>query len=216
MSEPAPTLHFVDDDAPLRKALTRVLRLAGHDVREYASAGDFLLADDWRRHGCILLDLRLPGTDGHTLCQAIARREDAPPIVFLSGHGALDDGVRAMKAGAFDFLTKPVDRKRLLGVVAAALEADRARRAAGRERAAVAARLDALTPRERAIFDRVVAGKLNKEIAFELAIALRTVKAHRASMMDKLGVGSVPELVRFAAEAGGVPARVDGGSARRS
>lgn len=198
MSEAAAVVHVVDDDEALRTALSRLLRAAGFDVRTHASAGSFLLAGPPEGPGCILLDLRMPGPDGLELQEALARREDALPVVFLTGHGDVGSSVKAMKAGAVDFLTKPVEREPLLAAVRAALARDRSARAARAERAALRERHGLLTPREREVFDRVVEGRLNKQIAGALGTSERTVKAHRSRVMEKMGAGSVADLVRMA------------------
>jgi FixJ family two-component response regulator len=176
----------------------RLLRAAGHEVRGYPSAGEFLLAQPANTPGCVVLDVHLPGPSGLDVQEALARREDALPIIFLTGHGDIAMTVRAMKAGAVDFLTKPVERAALLDAVCNALARDAANRAVREEDGIVQARVESLTSRERAVFNLVVAGKLNKQIASELGNSERTVKAHRAQVMEKLQVSSLAELVRVA------------------
>jgi len=195
-----PVIHIVEDDESLRSALQRLLAAAGYRVRTYGSAGEFLLDPPHDAPGCLLLDLRLPGPSGLDLQEALQRKGVLLPVLFLTGHGDLTTGVRAMKAGAVDFLTKPVERETLLTAVQRALEVDAGRRADRSANDELRRRVQTLTPREREVFDRVVAGRLNKQIADDLGIAERTVKAQRASVMAKLGAGSAADLGRIAAE----------------
>jgi FixJ family two-component response regulator len=192
------TIHVVDDDESLRTALMRLLRAAGYAIRTYASAGDFLLNKPENAPGCVILDVRMPGPSGFELQEAIAKLDESLPIIFLSGHGDIPMSVRAIKAGAVDFLTKPVRRETLLQAVRTAL-AGSAERCATRELLhSLRSRYESLTPREREVFARVVSGKLNKQIAGELGTCERTVKAHRAHVMEKMQLTSVAELVRAA------------------
>jgi FixJ family two-component response regulator len=184
-----PVIHVVDDDEPMRTALARLLRAEGFEVRAYASAGEFLLAAPKESSGCLVLDLQMPGPSGLELQQAVSL-----PVVFLTGRGDVQSSVRAMKAGAVDFLTKPVEPAVLLKAVAAALERNRSASAQQETRA----RYASLTARERSVHEQVVAGKANKEIARALGITERTVKMHRAQVMRKMQAGSVAELVRTA------------------
>lgn len=195
-----PLIHVVDDDDSLRAALDRLLSAAGFRVKSYASAGDFLLDPPRDEPGCLLLDLRMPGPSGLDLQQALVRHGIRLPVIFLTGHGDLATGVRAMKAGAVDFLTKPVEREPLLAAIAAALQADAARRSADVGDALLRERFARLTARERSVFELVVAGKLNKQIADALGIAERTVKAQRAQVMAKLGAANAAELGWMAAQ----------------
>jgi FixJ family two-component response regulator len=197
------TVHVVDDDASVRTALTRLLRAAGYSVRDWGSASEFLRAGAFEGHGCILLDLRMPEMDGLELQQALASQQTQAhrpglPIIFLSGHGDVATGVRAMKAGAADFLTKPVERETLLASVAHALVRDVENRNAHEEQLTLRQRYATLTPREREVFARVVAGTPNKKIAAEIGAAERTVKLHRARVMEKMQARSLAELVRLA------------------
>jgi FixJ family two-component response regulator len=200
-------IHVVDDDMSFRKAVTRLLRAAKYRVRDYASASEFLSTDAAANPGCILLDLRLPGASGFDLQQSLAAQEDRLPIIFLTGHGDIPASVRAMKAGAVDFLTKPVQRETLLGAVQSALERDAAERKTRAILRELRARYETLTAREREVLAHVVSGKLNKQIGFALGTSERTIKAHRASIMDKLDVRSVAQLTRMARDLGIEPIR---------
>jgi FixJ family two-component response regulator len=193
-----PLIHVVDDDESLRTALLRLLTAAGFEARGYASAGDFLLHPPSGRPGCVLLDVRLPGPSGLELQEAMDVHAIDLPIVFMTAHPDVASSVRAMKSGAVDFLEKPVARDTLLGALARAIAFDSKQRAQRSHADELRARFSLLTPRERDVFDRVVAGKANKVIADELGIGERTVKVHRAQLMAKLGAGSSAELGRLA------------------
>jgi FixJ family two-component response regulator len=202
-ARPAPAralIHVVDDDESLRSSLLDLLRASGFDAQGYGSTGEFLLRPLPNRPGCLLLDVRLPGPSGLELQAALQSRGLALPIIFLTGHADVPTSVRAMKAGAVDFLEKPVAREPLFEALARALERDAAARAAREAAQRRDARIAALTAREREVFERIVAGRRNQEIADELGVSLRTVKAYRAQLMDKLGVGSAAELGRLAGE----------------
>jgi FixJ family two-component response regulator len=192
------TIHVVDDDESLRTALMRLLRAAGYVVRTYASAGDFLLNRPENAPGCLILDVRMPGPSGFELQEAIAKLDESLPIIFLSGHGDIPMSVRAIKAGAIDFLTKPVRRETLLQAVRTALACNAETCAIRELLHSLRSRYESLTPREREVFARVVSGKLNKQIAGELGTCERTVKAHRAHVMEKMQLTSVAELVHAA------------------
>jgi FixJ family two-component response regulator len=194
-----PVVHIVDDDDSLRGAMERLLAAAGRAVRTYASAGEFLLDPPADAPGCLLLDVHLPGPSGLDLQEALTRHRIALPVIFLTGHGDLQTGVRAMKAGAVDFLTKPVQRDVLFDAVDRALAVDAARRAERQSATDLQARYAQLTPREREVFALVVAGQLNKQIAGRLGVGERTVKAQRAQVMAKLGAATAAELGRIAA-----------------
>ena len=198
MSTSLPLIHVVDDDESLRTALLRLLDAAGFEARGYASTGDFLLQMPPDRPGCVLLDVRMPGPSGLDLQAALRRQGNALPVVFLTGYADVAASVRAMKAGAVDFLTKPVEREALFEALQRALDRDAAQRAARAEAEGLRAAFAALTPRERAVFDRIVAGQINKQIADALGIAERTVKLQRAQLMAKLGANSAAELGRLA------------------
>lgn len=191
-------VHVVDDDQSVRTALSRLLRTAHLDVRTYPSAREFLERPEDDGVGCVVLDLNMPGTSGLELQEALVHDPTALPVVFLTGHGDIPASVRAMKAGAVDFLTKPVDRGRLLAAIDVALARDVERRRQRDHMAAIQARFAALTPREQEVFDLLVTGMLNKQVGAALGTTERTVKAHRAQILRKLGVDSVAELVRVA------------------
>ncbi len=179
----------------------RLLQAAGYDARGYGSAGEFLLGrTDRNAPGCVVLDVQMPGPSGLELQEALARLDAELPIVFLSGQGDIPMTVRAMRGGAVDFLTKPVTGERLLPAVQAAIARDAETRSAQEHLHALRVRYETLTPREREVLAGVIAGKLNKQIAFELGTAERTVKAHRAQVMEKMQAESVAQLVRFADE----------------
>jgi FixJ family two-component response regulator len=194
----APLVHVVDDDASLRTSLLRLLRVAGFEARGYGSTGEFLLRPLPDRPGCVLLDLRMPGPSGLELQEALRRQGVSLPVIFLTGHGDVASSVRAMQAGAVDFLTKPVQRDTLFEALRRALDRDVRQRAARAEADELRRRLASLTAREREVFDAVASGKLNKQVADDLGMAERTVKLHRSRVMEKLAVGSAAELGRLA------------------
>ena len=200
MATNSPVIHVIDDDASMRDALERLLTALGFQVRQYASAGEFLLVWPVELPGCLLLDVRMPGPSGLDLQQALTQRADAPPVVFLTGYGDIPMSVIAMRRGAVDFLTKPFEREALLAAVTAALERDAQRREGNRKRQEVRQCFETLTTRERAVFEQVVVGRLNKQIATSLSTCERTIKAHRAHVMEKMHVHSVAELVHLAVE----------------
>ena len=193
-----PLIHVVDDDPSMRAALLRLLDAAGFEARSYASTGEFLLQSLPDRPGCLLLDLRLPGPSGLELQAALQKQSVVLPIVFLSGHADVASSVRAMKAGAVDFLTKPVKGEVLLEAIGRALARDTAQRAAHEQKVRLNARFASLTERQREVFERIVAGRLNKQIADDLGVAERTVKREREQVMAKLDANSAAELGRLA------------------
>jgi FixJ family two-component response regulator len=196
-------VHVVDDDRAFRVALGRLLSAAGYQPRLYGSAPEFLAADHSEGPACVLLDLRMPGTTGLDLQQALVERSHAHPVIFLSGHGDIPSTVRAMRDGALDFLTKPVKTQTLLAAVTRALERDAERASQLTRVAELRTRYASLTPRERQVMAGVIAGRLNKQICFALHAAERTVKTHRSRVMAKMKVRSVAELVRLAEELAG-------------
>ncbi len=201
------TVFVVDDDASFRTAVTRLLRAAGYEVRGYASASEFLAAGPDDAPGCVLVDLRMPGESGLDLQSALAQAENPMPVILLTGHGDIPTTVDAMRHGAVDFLTKPVKKEILYDAVERALARDADERKHRARIGELRACFEALTPREREVLAHVIAGKLNKQIAFDLDISERTIKAHRASIRDKLGVDSVAQLVRLAEALGIQPIR---------
>lgn len=205
MSEP--TVHIVDDDPSALRGLTRLIRAAGMRAESFASARDFLASGKRDGPGCIVLDVRMPEMTGPDLQEELGKADYCMPIIFLSAHGDVPTAAQTMKRGAVDFLTKPVDRDDLLGAIRAALALDAESRAQLGVRGSARQRLEKLTPREHEVMSYVISGMLNKQIAHELGIAEYTVKVHRGRVMDKLGIDSVPELVRLCEKAGVAPAK---------
>ena len=197
-----PTVFVVDDYAPGRKSIARLLRTAGFAVTAFASAKEFLAQYDPETPGCLVLDLAMPEVSGLELQSILARKSSLLPIIFLTAHGSVPKSVQAMKRGASDFLTRPVNDEDLLAAVRAAIEKDRALRREQAELSEIRARVARLTPREREVLEYVVAGKLNKQIAGELGTVEQTVKIHRAHVMQKMRVQSVAELVRLTQRCG--------------
>jgi FixJ family two-component response regulator len=198
----SPTVFIVDDEAPVRKALSRLLRAAGFAVAAFASPGEFLAQHDLHKPGCLVLDLMMPGVNGMELQRALARKGSVLPIIFLTGHGDVPQSVQAMKSGALDFLTKPVNDENLLASIRAAIKRDSVARREQAELFEIRARLASLTPREQEVLDHVVTGKLNKQIADDLGVVEKTIKVHRARVMEKMKVQSVAELVRLVERSG--------------
>jgi FixJ family two-component response regulator len=196
------TIFLVDDDPGVLKSLTRLLKAHGYAVRAFASPRDFLAQHDPWVPGCAIFDVAMPGLDGLQL-QAALNAGDVPrPVTFIAGRGDIPTSVRAMQAGAVDFLTKPVNDKNLLAAIARAAERDGAARRRQSDLDAINARLATLTPREREVLTHVVGGKLNKQIAFDLGTVEKTIKVHRGRMMKKLGVRTVADLMRLVDQAG--------------
>ena len=196
------TVFIVDDDAGVLKGLSRLLRAKGYDVRSYLSSQEFLAEHDATAPGCAVLDVAMPGLDGLALQQALAAQGPSRPIIFLTGKGDIPISVRAMKAGAVDFLTKPASDQDLLAAIARAEGLDAQARRHDAELVAIEAKLATLTPREREVLTHVVAGRLNKQIAGDLGTVEKTIKVHRSRMMEKLGVRGVADLVRMAEKVG--------------
>jgi FixJ family two-component response regulator len=204
MSDEA-AVFVIDDDDSVRKGLANLLRSAGHSIRTFTSGREFLeYSGD--EPGCIILDLRMPETSGLELQATLAAQDFHPPIIFLSGHGDVPSTATALKKGAVDFLEKPVDADVLLAAVDDALQRDRDNRQQYSQQVEANTRLARLTAREFEILRHVIAGSLNKQIAWALDISEKTVKAHRARVMDKMAVQSVAELVRLVEKTGVRPA----------
>lgn len=203
MSEPI--VFIIDDDPSARRGLTRLIGAAGMNVESFATALDFLAAGR-SGPGCIVLDVKMPEMTGPELQEELAAAGHNLPIVFISAHGDVPTTARTMKRGAVDFLTKPVGREELMAAIDEALIRDEKNRVARSERAAIRAQLETLTPREHEVLTYVIAGLLNKQIALELDIAEVTVKIHRSRALHKLGIDSLPELVRMCEKAGVAPA----------
>lgn len=197
-----PTVYVVDDEQSVLKAMSRLLRSARFNVVTFASAQKFLEEHDPEAWGCLLLDCAMPGFSGLQLQQELTRRGIERPIVFLTGRGDVPMSVRAMKSGAVDFLTKPVNDDDLLQALRAAVERDRIGRLERAGAADIQRRLSALTPREREVMLHVVCGKLNKQVAAELGTVEKTIKVHRARVMEKMEAESLADLVRLAERAG--------------
>ncbi|MBE2212373.1 MAG: response regulator transcription factor [Opitutaceae bacterium] len=201
-ASPQPVVHLLDDDASMLRALSRLLTAAGYTVRAYASASEFLARTDHETRGCVITDLRMPEVDGLQMQSSLARAANPLPVIFLTGHGDVPTSVHAMRAGAEDFLTKPVQRPALLAAVERALARDAADAAVRRRHADLRSRWLTLTPREREVLQHILTGQLNKQIAADLGTTERTIKAHRGSIMAKMRVRSPAELGRVAHEAG--------------
>jgi FixJ family two-component response regulator len=202
MSDGDFTVFIVDDDPGVLRALARLLAAAGYRTRTFASPEAFLAQHDPTEPGCAVFDVAMPEVDGLELQQLLFDSGIERPIIFVTGKGDIPTSVRAMRAGAVDFLTKPVSGEALLAAVARARQLDAQARAARDETASIEARLASLTPREREVLTHVVAGRLNKQIAGDLGTVEKTIKVHRGRMMMKLGVRTVQDLVRLAERAG--------------
>ncbi len=202
-----PTVFIIDDDPSARRGLTRLVRAAGLNAESFASAGDFLTSRFRGGPGCIVLDVRMPEMTGPELQDELGKSDYCMPIVFLSAHADVPIAARAMKEGAVDFLTKPVDAADLLSAVHVSLARDAENRAQCKEKTSIQALMEKLTPREHEVMTYVITGMLNKQIAGYLGISDETVKIHRARVMKKLHLVSVAELVRLCEKAGIPPAQ---------
>ena len=202
MSAPGPTVFIVDDYAPLRRSISRLLNATGFVVEAFASAEEFLGQYDPQTPGCLVLDLGMPTLNGLELQRVLARAGSLLPIIFLTGTADIPKSVQAMKQGASDFLTKPVNDEDLLAAVRVAIEKNHALHREQAELYEIRARLATLTPREREVLEYVVVGKLNKQIASDLGTVEQTIKVHRAHLMQKMKAHSVAELVRLTQRCG--------------
>ena len=202
MAEPAPTVYVVDDEPDVLRAIERLLHSVGLSVATFPSARQFLERFDRDAPGCLVLDLALPDLSGLELQRLLEQQASLLPIIFLTGRGDIPTSVQAMKRGAADFLTKPVDDTALIAAIRQALVRDQMLRRAHEERERVAKRLATLTDRERQVFERIVAGKLNKQIAADLGTVEKTIKFHRSNLMHKMGVRVVADLVKLARASG--------------
>ena len=202
MTEPEPIVFVVDDDPSVRTSTERLVRSAGFKVETFGSAAEFLASPRPDGPACLVLDVRLPGQSGLDLQRELTGSGVQIPIIFVTGHGDIPMSVRAMKAGAIEFLTKPYRRNDLLEAIRASIERDRASRTERLEGAALRQRYEQLTPREREVMALVVAGLLNKQIAGELATSERTIKFHRAHIMQKMEAESLAKLVQMAGQLG--------------
>jgi FixJ family two-component response regulator len=202
MTTPGPVIFVVDDDASFRSAVTRLLRAGGYTVETFTSAAEFLEAPNKTQTGCVVVDLHMPGPSGLDLQDALVKADSSLPVIFLTGHGDFPSSVRAIKQGAEDFLTKPVKKEMLFAAIRRALARQAEQSQQRTRQRELRARTDSLTPRKAEVLDHVLCGELNKQIAGSLGTSERTIKAHRANIMDKLQVQSVAELVQLAREAG--------------
>ena len=201
MSDPRFVIFLVDDDPGVLKALTRMLSTQGYEVRAFSSSTEFLAQHDQSVPGCAIFDVSMPGLDGIELQAALKAGGVERPVIFITGVGDIPVTVQAMKAGAVDFLTKPIRSRQLLAAVALAAEKEAQALALRSELASINDRISSLTPREREVLTHVVAGRLNKQIAAELGTVEKTIKLHRGRMMHKMGVRTVADLVRMAERA---------------
>ena len=206
MREAGLTTFLVDDDPAVLRSITRLLNAAGYKTKSFSSPQEFLSSHDAAVPGCAIIDLVMSELDGLHLQQALIETGSDRPIIFLTGQGDISTSVKAMKAGAVDFLTKPVQREALFSAVKRAANVDAASRQTRNESKSVGERISTLTHREREVLEYVIAGRLNKQIAASLGTVEKTVKVHRGRMMAKLGVRTVADLVRLADKAGIAPA----------
>lgn len=205
MTDSQPVVFVVDDDPGVCKALGRLVRAAGFEVLTFSSPEAFLEEHDPTAPGCLVLDVALPGLNGLELQDNLARAGCPRSIIFITGKGDIPTSVRAMKAGAVDFLTKPVDDEQLLAAIRAGLARENKWRREQAEVASIQARLATLTEREHEVLEHIISGEINKQIAGQLGTVEKTIKVHRGRVMMKMGAHSLAELVRLAARAGVAP-----------
>ena len=207
MAPPRPLVFVVDDDASVRKSLARLVKTAGYEAEAFASVSEFLARAPFEGPGCLLLDVRMPGRTGLDLQETLRAAERRLSIVFITGHGDVGSSVTAMKGGAVDFLTKPLDEEALLTAIRQAVGRTIDEQAEQGRVIAVRNCVATLTPREAEVFALVVTGMLNKQIGGRLGIAEKTVKVHRARVMEKMQAGSLAQLVQLAGTGGMIAAR---------
>jgi FixJ family two-component response regulator len=196
-----PLIHIVDDDEAMRDSLAWLLDGDRYAVHTYASGEDFLERHAPGRPACVILDIRMPGISGVEVHERLVRRGALTPVIFVTGHGDVPMAVEAIKRGAFDFIEKPFSETKLMAIISRALEDDERRAGETSALTDVAQRLAKLSPREREVLDLVIAGKMNKTIADAMNISIKTVEAHRAKVMDKMGAKSLAELVQLVVQA---------------
>jgi FixJ family two-component response regulator len=196
-----PLIHIVDDDEAMRDSLAWLLDGDRYAVHTYASGEDFLERHAPGRPACVILDIRMPGISGVEVHERLVRRGALTPVIFVTGHGDVPMAVEAIKRGAFDFIEKPFSETKLMAIIGRALEDDERRAGESSALSEVAQRLSRLSPREREVLDLVIAGKMNKTIADAMNISIKTVEAHRAKVMDKMGAKSLAELVQLVVQA---------------
>ena len=204
----APCIYVIDDDQALRDALSSLFRSVGYRVQMFGSTNEFIQATRADANSCLVLDIRLPGASGLDLQNHLNREQIPIPVIFMTGHGDVPMSVRAMKAGAIDFLSKPFRDQDMLDAVANALDTDRKRREADQTTAAVRSAFETLTAREREVMQFVTSGLMNKQVAGRLGLSEITVKIHRSNVMKKMGCQSLADLVRMAALLGLTPPKV--------
>ena len=198
MKEPGAKVFVVDDDDSVRVALHRLIESVGIEVESFSSAGEFLSRLPYDGPGCLVSDVRMPGMSGLDLQEELSEAGHTMPIIFITGHGTVPVSVKAMKAGAVDFLEKPFEDQALLDLIQHAIESDRATKREEARKNELLHRFESLTSREKEVLALVVAGKLNKQVAFELEISEKTVKVHRGRVMEKMQAESLADLVRIA------------------
>jgi len=192
-----PLIHVVDDDEAMRDSLVWLLDGERYAVHTYSSGEDFLARHAPGQPACVILDIRMPGISGVEVHEQLVRRGEITPVIFVTGHGDVPMAVEAIKRGAFDFIEKPFSETKLMDIIGRALEEDARRAGADNASTGIAQRLAKLSPREREVLDLVIAGKMNKTIADAMNISIKTVEAHRAKVMDKMGAKSLAELVQL-------------------
>jgi RNA polymerase sigma factor (sigma-70 family) len=202
MREQQSIVYVIDDDEAVRESVTDLLRSVGHDVQSFRSVQEFLDSPRPDTPGCLVLDVRLPGQSGIEFQRRLIRSDIHLPVIFISGHGDIPMSVRAVKSGAIEFLTKPLNQQELLDAVQTGLARDRVQREDAKVAAELHERLEQLTPREREILKLVVTGRPNKQIAAEVGLSEMTVKVHRSHMMQKMRARSLVDLVRMADKLG--------------